>query len=914
VKNKVLQAIVEIAGNVSPTLGKAVEETCGKLDKVNLKAVAVAAAAAAGAVAVGKATIEAGKYLVDLGSQFDEVNDSIRIGTGATGEALEGLMDDFDAVYSSVPTTMEDASTAIADYNTRLGLTGETLQGVSTQAIQVADMLGEDLSGVIESSSKAFQQWNIDADNMGGAMDYVFKVSQSTGTGFTELMETVQSFGPQLQEMGYSFEEAAALVGQLEKAGVNTEEVLGAMKKSTAALAKEGIGAAEGLDMYADAIINAKDMTQATEIATEVFGTRAASTMAAALRDGSISADELTKSLMENGETISECATDTYDFAEQLQLFKQQAQVALEPLAATMFDSLNELMPIVGDLMESLIPVIQDLAATLTPLISNLVAKIGPLLAQLVPPIVRVVAAIAEKLIPPLVEIISTVLPVLIQLAEMLMPIVVFIAEDVLPLIVSVIQALLPELMKIVETILPVISDLLSSLMPLFSQIIDAILPVVIDLIHELVPIFLEIVQAILPVLKDLISTILPILMDFIDQILPVVLDLLDSLMPLVTEITEAVLPVIISLLSMLIPLLADILSAILPVIIELINSLLPVVIQIIDAVLPLLIEILGVLMPILNIIISLLGPILDLFLMLLQPILDLILMAIGPLIDILGSLIIGILEPLQPILQFIASLFSDVLGGAMANIQPIIDNLMTIFGGLINFISGVFSGNWEQAWDGIVSMFKGIFNLIPSTVESVINGAIDMINGIIKGINAVAEHVGLEIDLIPKVTLPRFAAGGFTDGMSIAGEAGTEAIISFDPAYHEENVGYWKQAGKLLGVLDDVELNAGANAATAASLQMEEAEAGANETPLIAQAGKLMELDDFSLGQLTETTIIYYDFSGFTYAPQVEAGTDTDKEDIVAALKEHASEFFDWLEEWLRQKEVGEYDRVSIY
>ena len=140
------------------------------------------------------------------------------------------------------------------------------------------------------------------------------------------------------------------------------------------------------------------------------------------------------------------------------------------------------------------------------------------------------------------------------------------------------------------------------------------------------------------------------------------------------------------------------------------------------------------------------------------------------------------------------------------------------------------------------------------------------------------------------------------------------EAVISFDPAYHKENVSYWQQAGKLLGVLDEVELNAGAKAATAATIQMAEAESGAKETPQITQAGKLMELDDFSLGQLTETTIIYYDFSGFSYAPQVEAGADADKEDIVAALKEQASEFFDWLEEWLRQKEVGDYDRVSIY
>ena len=783
--NKVLQAIVEIAGSVSPTLQKAINETCNKLDNVNIKAAAVGAAAAAGAVAVGKAAFEAGKYLVDLGSQFDNATDAIRIGTGATGEALDGLMADFDAVYGTVPTTMDDASKAIADYNTRLGLTGEELQGVSTQAIQVADMLGEDLGGVIESSSKAFQQWNIDAKDMGGAMDYVFKVSQSTGVGFSDLMTTVQSFGPQLQEMGYSFEEATALVGQLEKAGVNTEEVLGAMKKSTAALAKEGIGASEGMQKYADAIVNAKDMTKATEIATEVFGTRAASTMAAALRDGSISVDELTKSLQENGETINGCATDTYDYAEQMQLFKQKAQVALEPLAATMFNSLNELMPVIGELMGDLIPVIQELAKTLGPIIEQTVASIGPMLSELIPPIMRIISSIAQKLIPPLVQIISSVLPVLIQLAEMLLPIIELVAAELLPAAVEIIQALLPPIMSLISSVLPIIIELLQSIMPIVTQLISMILPVIVQLINQLVPIITMLVSS------------------------------------------------------------------------------------------------------------------------------------VAPLIEVLLNLIMSVLQPLMPLIQFIADLFANVLGAAISNIMPVISALTGVFSGLISFIQNIFAGNWRGAWDGIVQIFKSIWDGVVAIFKTPINWIIDGINFFIGSLNKIkipdwvpgVGGKGINIPLIPKL-----ATGGFTDGVSIAGEAGMEAVISFDPAYHDENVGYWEQAGKLLGVLNEADLNAGAKTATQATLQMAEAESGAKETPQITQAGKLMELDDFSLGQLTETTIIYYDFSGFSYAPQVEAGTATNKDDIVAALKEQASEFFDWLEEWLKQKEVGNYERVSIY
>ena len=89
----------------------------------------------------------------------------------------------------------------------------------------------------------------------------------------------------------------------------------------------------------------------------------------------------------------------------------------------------------------------------------------------------------------------------------------------------------------------------------------------------------------------------------------------------------------------------------------------------------------------------------------------------------------------------------------------------MDVFGGLIDFISGVFSGNWEQAWNGIVDMFKGIFNLIPTIIESILNGAIWIINQLIGGINALTGAIGIPaIPTIPDVTLPRFHTGGIVD------------------------------------------------------------------------------------------------------------------------------------------------------
>ena len=486
---KTMQAVVNLAGSIDPSLGKAIEQAQKKISGLNVKALAVGAAVGGIAVATGKAVIEAGKYMKDLGASFDDAADAIRIGTGATGDALDGLLDDFDAVYKSVPTTMEDASKAIADYNTRLGLTGPQLQEISKQAIQVSDMLGDDLGSVIEESSQAFQQWSIDADDMGGAMDYIFKVSQSTGMGFTDLMADMQKFGPQLQEMGYSFETASALMGQLDKAGVNTDEVLGAMKKSVATLAKEGISASDGLAMYYEKIKNAGTAAEAASIASEIFGTRAGSTMAAAIRDGSLAVADLTAELQENGETIAGAADDTYDFAERLQVMKQGLEVALKPMANTVFDGLNKFMPTLQKLMEQITPAISKAVEASAPFVDEFLTGAADALEDVLP----LISQLAADLLPVLTQLMSTLLPPLLNL----------------------VQTLLPPLMQIVSAILPPIASLLATVLPIITQIVSAVIMPLLDplmqLVQALLPPILSLIGAITPLLTPLLSILEPI-------------------------------------------------------------------------------------------------------------------------------------------------------------------------------------------------------------------------------------------------------------------------------------------------------------------------------------------------------------------------------------------------------------------
>ena len=108
------------------------------------------------------------------------------------------------------------------------------------------------------------------------------------------------------------------------------------------------------------------------------------------------------------------------------------------------------------------------------------------------------------------------------------------------------------------------------------------------------------------------------------------------------------------------------------------------------------------------------------------------------------------------------------------------INNLITIFGGVIDFITGVFTGNWSQAWNGVVSVFKGIFQQVENVAKSILNSVIGFINGIISGINKVSsiEIAGKSFGFtIPEI--PKFATGTqyFTGGLAQINEHGGELV-----------------------------------------------------------------------------------------------------------------------------------------
>lgn len=133
-----------------------------------------------------------------------------------------------------------------------------------------------------------------------------------------------------------------------------------------------------------------------------------------------------------------------------------------------------------------------------------------------------------------------------------------------------------------------------------------------------------------------------------------------------------------------------------------------------------------------------------------------------------------------------------DIINAFMRNVENTWNAIKQIFQGVLDFIKGVFTGNWKQAWQGVVNIFGGLFNSLINMVKAPLNGIIGLLNGavgainsLIGGLNSISftmpkwlggGHFGLSIPYIPNI--PYLAKGGIlSQGSAIVGEAGPELL-----------------------------------------------------------------------------------------------------------------------------------------
>ena len=327
----------------------------------------------AGPVSAAIAALGIGKALLDIGGSFDEMRDNIIIGTGASGDALEELVGIAQDVATTVPVSFGQAGDYIQDLNTRLGLTGDDLRDVATQLGALDSMIG----GVnVETLSGAFAAWGIAAEDMSGEMDYLFSVSQNTGISFDALTGIMEKNAPAMQQLGFSFEESANMAGLLDQAGMDAQGMMSKMSRAFTEIAAEGGDAGEVFEQMMGEMqgyIEAGDTASAMDIATQLFGTKGAAQFLQAVEDGTIDMQQFQDAALGAGDGIMGTYEATADWAESLEVLKNKAAVAIEPLATFAFDALGAGIDMVTQAFDAMAPVVEPLVETLGTVLTDTV-------------------------------------------------------------------------------------------------------------------------------------------------------------------------------------------------------------------------------------------------------------------------------------------------------------------------------------------------------------------------------------------------------------------------------------------------------------------------------------------------------------------------------------------------------------
>lgn len=537
--NKTLQAVVSFAGSVDPSLGKAMENVTGHLDKINWKAVAVGAAMGGIAIATGKAVLDAGKYLANLGDDWNKTMNQLSASTGATGDELAALGESVKDIYArGLGEDFQDVAEGLAAVEKNSGLVGDELEAATASAFTLRDTFEYEIGESSRAAAALMKNFGLSAEE---AYGLIATGAQSGADKNGDLLDTLNEYSGQYAALGLSADQFLGSLIDGADAGLFSVDKVGDAVKEFNIRAKDGSDSSaeafKGLGLNADTMFAAfaagGDSAQAAFFDT----VEALNALDDPLKKNQIGV-ALFGSQFEDLEAgvlpvLAGIETAAYDGAEALQKIndvkyndlgsafeqiKRTAEVAILPMASMIANTLTALSPLIKDAMESIIPVITDTMNACMPFVEEFLMGMGDVLKDVLP----MIANLASSLLPILTQLVSTLLPPLLDLAKQLLPPLIQIVQAILPPIASILATVLPMLTQIVAAVLPVLTQLIAGLLPVITPLLEMALQLVNSVIMPLLPPLMQIVEALLPPLMAILDALMPLLSPILGILEPI--------------------------------------------------------------------------------------------------------------------------------------------------------------------------------------------------------------------------------------------------------------------------------------------------------------------------------------------------------------------------------------------------------
>jgi TP901 family phage tail tape measure protein len=358
---------------------------------------------AAGLAFAGVAVAGA-KMAFDIGRDIQTMEQNIIAGTGASGAALDGLIDSARNVATQVPASFDVVSQALADVNTNFGQTGAQLEETTELFLDFARVAGVDVGEAITIADSALTIFGENDANE--TLGDFLRIAQATGRPMAELLSSVEKFGPVFANMGFNLEETVALMGGLEQAGIDVTRISPGLNRFSREIADIGGDPREALEAIVEQIETATSDVDALKIATEAFGAEGAQRLSAAIRAGAFDLEDFNGLLGDGTGLVDEQADAVLTLGERFAMLKNRLAVKLMPTIERVIEFLEGLLEAIDegglagavDYLKDRFSGLGETMANNKPLFVALLIVLGGIavaLVSMLSPIVLVTAAIA---------------------------------------------------------------------------------------------------------------------------------------------------------------------------------------------------------------------------------------------------------------------------------------------------------------------------------------------------------------------------------------------------------------------------------------------------------------------------------------------------------------------------------------
>ena len=390
-KGKVLQTVIDIAGEISPTLGKSINGVADKLDGLNVKAVAFSAAAAA---AVGGAAIAFGKatsYLTDLGGEYDAAANSMAASTGLVGDKLEALEEVMRAVYNNqYGETMQEAADGVEEVYRQTKLMGDALQATTEGAFALQETFGYDIAESARAAKAMMTNFGISGED---AMGMIAAGAQNGLDYSGELIDSISEYSVQFAKLGFSADDMFHIFQQgAENGAWNLDKVGDAIKEfsirsidgskgTQEAFAALGFSGKEAMSIFAEGgedaeyafqivlkeLIAMEDQVKRDEVGVALFGTMWEDLGV----DAVSSMIDVQVGLYDTADALGKINAVKYDSLDAaMDGIRRQVEVSLLPAAESVSDAFIDIAPNIEQMVIAATPYITELAGYIGPAIT----------------------------------------------------------------------------------------------------------------------------------------------------------------------------------------------------------------------------------------------------------------------------------------------------------------------------------------------------------------------------------------------------------------------------------------------------------------------------------------------------------------------------------------------------------------